>query len=135
MADKLNRWWLAATLAMIIIIIVSSLVIWSRRDKGQPIAISLSHTPQASENAGITNSVAGLSRDSSLQPQKVDINRADIWLLQALPGIGEVRARSIVDFRNQNGLFSTPQDLTRVPGISESVVEKIKAYITVGENQ
>jgi competence ComEA-like helix-hairpin-helix protein len=120
---------------MIIIIIVSSLVIWSRRDKGQPIAISLSHTPQASENAGITNSVAGLSRDSSLQPQKVDINRADIWLLQALPGIGEVRARSIVDFRNQNGLFSTPQDLTRVPGISESVVEKIKAYITVGENQ
>ena len=38
-----------------------------------------------------------------IQPQKIDLNRADAWLLEALPGIGEVRARAIIDYRRQNG--------------------------------
>ena len=40
------------------------------------------------------------------QPQKINLNRAEAWLLEALPGIGETRAQDIVDYREQNGPFN-----------------------------
>ncbi|UCD09569.1 MAG: helix-hairpin-helix domain-containing protein [Dehalococcoidales bacterium] len=63
--------------------------------------------------------------------QKIDINRADKWLLKALPGIGEIIAQRIVDFRINNGEFSTTLELLDVDGIGPSVYEQIKEYITV----
>jgi competence protein ComEA len=66
-------------------------------------------------------------------PQKIDINRADSWLLEALPGIGEVLAQRIVDYRSQNGLFRTIEDLLKVSGIGEATLEKIRDYIAVSD--
>ena len=66
-------------------------------------------------------------------PQKVDINRAEPWLLDALPGIGEVTAQAIVDYRNDNGLFQRIEDLLKVKGIGEATLDKIKDYITVSD--
>jgi competence protein ComEA len=65
--------------------------------------------------------------------QKVDINRADAWLLQALPGVGEVRAKAIIDYRQQTGLFKCIEELTAVPGITGAIFEKVRPYITVNE--
>jgi competence protein ComEA len=66
-------------------------------------------------------------------PQKIDINRAEAWLLEALPGIGETRAQAIVDYRNENGSFKRIEDLLRVKGIGEGTFDKIKDYITVSD--
>jgi competence protein ComEA len=66
-------------------------------------------------------------------PQKIDINRAGPWLLEALPGIGETRAQDIVDYRNENGPFKRIEDLLQVKGIGEGTFEKIKDYITVSD--
>jgi len=66
-------------------------------------------------------------------PQKIDINRAEPWLLEALPGIGEVLAQRIVDYRSENGPFKRIEDLLKVSGIGEATFEKIKDYITVSE--
>jgi competence protein ComEA len=66
-------------------------------------------------------------------PQKVDINRAEPWLLEALPGIGAVSAQNIVEYRNQNGPFNTIQDLLEVSGIGPATFEKIRDYITVAD--
>jgi competence protein ComEA len=66
-------------------------------------------------------------------PQRIDINRAEPWLLEALPGIGEVLAQRIVDYRNEHGPFGTVEDLLRVSGISVGTLEKIRDYITVSE--
>ncbi len=65
--------------------------------------------------------------------QKIDINRADIWLLKALPGIGDVRAQDIVDFRTQNGPFRNIEEIMNVPGLSQSIFDKIKGFITISE--
>jgi competence protein ComEA len=65
--------------------------------------------------------------------QKIDLNRAETWLLEALPGIGETRAQAIVDYRNENGPFKRIEDLLRVKGIGEGTFEKIKDYITVSD--
>jgi len=67
------------------------------------------------------------------QPQKIDINRAEVWLLQALPGIGEVKAQSIVDYRRQNGPFHNINELTKVKGIGATTYENIKHLITVAD--
>ncbi|MDH5696657.1 MAG: ComEA family DNA-binding protein [Dehalococcoidia bacterium] len=63
--------------------------------------------------------------------QKIDINRAETWLLEALPGIGEVLAQRIVDFRSENGFFRRIEDLVKVSGIGEATFEQIKDFITV----
>jgi len=67
-------------------------------------------------------------------PQKVDINRAEPWLLEALPGIGEIRAQAIVDYRNENGEFKRVEDLLQVKGIGQGTLDKIKDYITVADS-
>lgn len=64
--------------------------------------------------------------------QKVDINRAEVWLLEALPGVGEVLASRIVDYRQTNGPFANTVDLTRVSGLGQDTYNKIKDLITVG---
>jgi competence protein ComEA len=66
-------------------------------------------------------------------PQKIDINRAEVWLLQALPGIGEVRAQSIVDYRLQNGFFKNIEEIMQVPGLNQATFEKIKGLITISK--
>ena len=68
-----------------------------------------------------------------IQPQKIDLNRAEAWLLEALPGIGEVRARAIIDYRYQNGPFHNISELTKVEGIGITTYEQIKQLITVAE--
>jgi competence protein ComEA len=66
-------------------------------------------------------------------PQKIDINQAEPWLLEALPKIGEVTAQAIVDYRNENGPFQRIEDLLKVEGIGEGTLDKIKDYITVSD--
>ena len=67
------------------------------------------------------------------QPQKIDLNRAESWLLEALPGIGEARAQAIIDYRQQNGRFNTIDELTKVEGIGTATYERIKHLITVAD--
>jgi competence protein ComEA len=66
-------------------------------------------------------------------PQKVDVNRAEAWLLAALPGIGETRAQAIVAYRQKNGPFRDINELLKVPGIGSVTFEGIKNLITVDE--
>ena len=65
--------------------------------------------------------------------QKIDINRAEPWLLEAMPGIGEVLAQRIVDYRSEHGPFRIIEDLLKVSGIGPATFEKIKTYITVSD--
>ncbi len=66
-------------------------------------------------------------------PQKIDINRAEPWLLEALPRIGETRAQAIADYRNENGPFKRIEGLLQVKGIGEGIFDKIKDYVTVSD--
>jgi len=71
------------------------------------------------------------SIEESACPQLISINRAEAWLLDALPGIGPTTAQKIVDYREANGPFVTVYELMLVPGIGESSFDKIKDLITV----
>jgi competence protein ComEA len=77
----------------------------------------------------ITISIRDIENEQ--QPQKININRAEVWLLQALPGIGEILAQKIVDYREQNGPFSNITQLMEVEGIGAAVFNKISFLISV----
>jgi competence protein ComEA len=65
------------------------------------------------------------------KPQRIDINRAEIWLLDALPGIGQGRAQAIIDYRSKNGPFHRIEDLLKVEGIGTSTLDRMRDFITV----
>ena len=61
----------------------------------------------------------------------ININTASKEELMTLPGIGEVRAEEIINYRSNNGSFKTIDDIKNVSGIGEELFEEIKASITV----
>lgn len=65
------------------------------------------------------------------QTEPININTATSRELQSLSGIGEVKARAIVDYRNEHGFFASVDELINVKGIGEKTLEKIRAFITV----
>ena len=71
--------------------------------------------------------------DEAKIPQKIDINRADAWLLEALPGVGEAKAKAIIDYRETNGPFRDTNELEKVPGFGEGILDNIKDLITVND--
>lgn len=62
---------------------------------------------------------------------KVNINTAKVEQLTLLPRVGPVVAQRIVDFREQNGSFKTPQDLLLVSGIGDRTFDLIEPYVSV----
>jgi competence protein ComEA len=79
--------------------------------------------------ADIKLSIAAV--DTINSSQKININRAEAWLLEALPGVGEVKARAVIAYREQRGFFHDINELLNVPGFGESSLAEIKDYITV----
>jgi competence protein ComEA len=61
----------------------------------------------------------------------IDINTASASELESLPGIGEVIAQRIVDFRTQNGPFASVDDLLDVSGIGDAILAEIRDLVTV----
>ncbi len=61
----------------------------------------------------------------------VNINRAKLTQLVALPRVGPVLAVKIVEYRNMHGLFEKIEDIRKVQGIGAGTFNAIKHYITV----
>jgi competence protein ComEA len=69
--------------------------------------------------------------DGGVTASKVNINSASAVELEALPGIGEVIAQEILDYRTANGPFASVDDLLDVSGIGEVTLENIRDLVTV----
>ena len=63
--------------------------------------------------------------------QLVDLNRATVEELTALPGIGPAKAQAIIEHRG-NAPFKKPEELLQVRGIGDALYAQLKGLVTVG---
>lgn len=89
--------------------------------------------PKIGEEIESSTSVNNLNQNSgSLNTNnKVNINTADLTLLDTLPGVGPSTAQKIVDYREQNGKFETIDDIKNIKGIGDKKFEEIQEHICV----
>ncbi len=83
-------------------------------------------------NTGGTVINIDVNNNSSDEVGKININTASLDQLTMLPGVGRTKAQNIIYYREENGFFEKIDDLAKVDGFSESMVESIAKYITVG---
>lgn len=82
------------------------------------------------EAAGGPDATGGAS-SGAVASGKVNINTASVAELETLPGIGEVIAQRIVDYRTQHGPFRSVRDLLKVEGIGQKKFESLQDHVTV----
>lgn len=71
------------------------------------------------------------SSHQSLSKDTININLATKEELMKISGIGETKAKAIIDYRKNKGSFEKIEDITKVKGIGKSTFEKIKDDISV----
>lgn len=69
--------------------------------------------------------------EASSGRQCVNLNTATAEELERLPGIGEVMARKVIEYRNQNGPFRRPEEIIIIEGFSERKYRAIAETICV----
>ena len=67
---------------------------------------------------------------SNQEKKKININTASLDELETITGIGEAKARSIIEYRSENSKFKSIEDILNVKGIGQALFEKIKNSIT-----
>ncbi len=82
--------------------------------------------PKGENTAGNTD-----TKDNNSDNSKININTASKEELMRIPGIGEAKAKAILNYREKQGDFSSLEELMEIEGIKEGVFHKIKDYIAI----
>ena len=86
----------------------------------------VSQTPQVATTAH-TEAPAESEPENGL----ININTATLDELMQLDGIGEVKGRAIIAYREEHGSFASVSELLNVKGIGEKTLEKLRDNVTV----
>ena len=83
-------------------------------------------------SADVAATGPGKSEGSGKQlASQVNVNTATEEQLQAVPGVGKVLAKRIVEFRKEHGPFRRLEDIMKVRGIGEKPFQKLRPYLSV----
>jgi competence protein ComEA len=104
-------------------------------DDADPTAVNLARTvtdgeqlvvPRVGEAPSASTPGAAASATAS---QLVDLNAATLEQLDTLPGIGPSIAQRIIDWRSQNGRFTSVDDLSDISGIGDKTIESLRGLV------
>lgn len=102
---KISPFWLAAVMAIVLF----------------TVANNTAYAAQEKPTTPTVKAVA-VAESSTKMTAKVNLNKADAAQLQTLNGIGEAKAKAIIEYRNKNGKFTDIKQLTQVSGIGEKLL-------------
>lgn len=81
---------------------------------------------------GLRSGLVSIDKAPQIPHQdRIDVNRAEWPELTLLPGISQVMAQRIVQYRREQGLFRRIEDLRRVPGIGPKTVARLRPLVDV----
>lgn len=83
--------------------------------------------PNIQNDGCINDQINGTISNTNLV---VNINSANTQEFQKIPGIGEAKAKAIIEYRNRNGKFKSIDEIQNVEGIGSKLYESIKIYLT-----
>ena len=98
-----------------------------RLEDGEQIRILTRDEAEEAESAEISGSRTSDTPGNG----KININTANAEQLMTLPGIGQAKAKAILEYREQNGGFRSIEEIMNIAGIKDAVFSKIKDQITV----
>ncbi|WP_373100366.1 MULTISPECIES: ComEA family DNA-binding protein [Pasteurellaceae] len=78
----------------------------------------------------VTEHGSAVKKETVTVKRKININKADSATLQKLSGIGEEKAKAIIEYRNKAGKIKSAADLSKVPGIGRKTAEQIAPHLT-----
>lgn len=96
------------------------------------VTVSAPQEPSAPDPALQEAPAEGERPDSLLPGEVIDLNAADTYDLDRLPGIGPAKAEAILAYREEYGPFQSVDDLLSVSGIGEVTLENLRPYVTAG---
>ncbi len=76
--------------------------------------------------------VLGAAAAQAAEPPPLDLNRASAEELEALPGIGAVKAAAILAVREERGGFASLDELESVRGIGPKLAQKLRPLLKLG---
>lgn len=89
------------------------------------------YVPSLEEMSGSEARTSGPGTAAAQETARVNLNTAGEEELMTLTGIGQTRARAILQYREEQGLFQSAEDIMNVEGIKEGIYDKLKDQITV----
>jgi comEA protein len=96
------------------------------------IPIRMLRTALLAAALGLAPFAATAAPESDAPARAVNVNTATAEELESLPGVGEARARAILEARKARGGFKTLDELVDVKGIGPSGLEKLRPFVTLG---
>ena len=109
---------------------------WFLGNQNRSASYQVTTTRQDQQNAVVQPEQSRPEKpDSLLEGERINLNEADLYDLQRLPGIGEKRAGDILAYRQENGPFESVEELMQINGIGEGILEELRNYVTLGAEE